>query len=390
MITNIGIYSPNYPGFNSDGGIGTYTRDLGRALSAAGHNVHVLTLGTFPHGSDGLVTVHSARSEYFRGFERVFPGSGPCYRIGEAMGRLVRQFGLDIVEFAAWEGFGLWYAMGRPAPLVVRLHTSSAMSHAIEGARSLRVGEWDARRERWLAMMADRLVTHSFVHREAMARELKIDPDRIAVIPHGVPVSPDFRRPDRLPGSLTVVCLGRMGGRKGTLDLIRSVPGVIDIVPDVRFVFIGEDRAHCPGGRTHQQYIMDELPGHARSKIDMLGRLPDDEVDRYMQSADLFVIPSHYESFGLSTLEAMRWGTPVIGTTAGAIPEVISDGKTGLLVPPGNVARLTGAIIYALGDRDLRCRLGEAGRRRTEAEFSAEVMSRNVANLYAEVIRSSR
>src|SRR5262249_7572591 len=138
------------------------------------------------------------------------------------------------------------------------------------------------------------------------------------------------------------------------------------------------DRPHCPGGRTHAEFVQQELPLEVRSRITLAGRLSDAEVDCWLQKADVFVAPSLYESFGLIFIEAMRWGTPVVGTVAGGIPEIITDGKTGLLVPPSSPRDLTGAIVALLNDEDLRCRIGEAGRRHVEAHFSTERMARGV------------
>jgi glycosyltransferase involved in cell wall biosynthesis len=117
-----------------------------------------------------------------------------------------------------------------------------------------------------------------------------------------------------------------------------------------------------------------------------LGHIPDNEVTRWLQTADVFVAPSLYESFGLVFLEAMRWGTPVVGTWAGAIPEIIEDGKTGLLVKPQSPGELADAIIQLLKDPARRRALGEMGRRRVETDFKVERMTRQVSELYQTVI----
>ena len=116
--------------------------------------------------------------------------------------------------------------------------------------------------------------------------------------------------------------------------------------------------------------------------------MSDAEVTRHLQSADVFVAPSLYESFGLVFLEAMRWGTPVIGTKAGGIPEIIKDGESGLLVPPGDHAELAAAIASLLNDRQKRLRLGESGRRRVEEEFSATTMAKRTLDFYSSVVNS--
>ena len=386
----LAFYSPGFH-FGSEGGIATYTRHLGHALSELGHEVHVLTPGLSTEVErDGPVTLHRAYTGHFPLVDRLIPGAGASCRVGAAMRRLVARYGLDLVEFPNWEGLGVEYSLRRSAPLVVRLHTSSLESQAIDGGRPGYSGMWDVRRERWTALTADLLVTHSRAHRDRMAAELSIDPERIFVVPHGIPVHPEFERDTPRDGELTVVYLGRMEKRKGTLDLLGAIPEVLREVPQARFNFIGADRPHCPGGRTHVRFVDEEFPGHVRERIRFLGRLPTDEVDRRLQAADLFVAPSLYESFGLIFLEAMRWGTPVVGTTAGGIPEIIHDGESGTLVPPNDPQALASAMIALLKDDGLRFRIGQAGRRRVETMFSSAIMARRVAELYGQAVLRPR
>ena len=385
---NIGLYTPDYPRLSNVGGIATYTRELAHGLCSLGHEVHVLTAG-LPADTvrDGPVWLHSTRADYFPVVERLLPGSGTCYYIGASMRRLVAQHRLDVVEFPNFEGTGLLYSFRRPAPLVVRLHTSSFEGGQINGNIGNRAVRWDVRRERWMALSADTLVTHSEAHRQRMADELAIDSRRIAVVPHGISVDRGFKRPPRRNSELAVVYLGRMENRKGTIDLLRAVPEVLREVPEARFILIGADRAHCPGGRTHAQYLDEEFAPEVRSRITLAGRLPEEEVDRWLQTADLFVAPSLYESFGLIFLEAMRWGTPVIGTTAGGIPEIVEDGESGVLVPPSQPCQLARAIVGLLRNEDRRRKLGEAGRRRVETYFTVDRMARQAAELYDRTIR---
>ncbi len=385
----IGLFTPNYPGVTGEGGIGTYTRNLAHALCELGHELHVLTSAACPQQvADGPVAVHVIRRGYVRILDRLLPESGNCYRVRREMRRIVRQHRLDIVEFPNWEGFGVLFCLRRTVPVVVRLVTSSQESQEIDGTQTSRLVRWDVRRERWLVRLADRIVTHSEAHRRRMAGELRIDPGHIHVVHLGVPVHPSFSRPARQESGLTVVHLGRMEKRKGVTDLLCAIPQVLSEVPETRFLFIGSDRPHCPGGRTHAQFIREEFPAAVQEKISLLGKLPDEEVDRILQQADLLVSPSLYESFGLVLPEAMRWGLPVIGSTAGAIPEIVEDGKTGLLVPPASPGELAQAIIALLVDPERRCALGEQGRRHVERHFSIERMALNVEILYTETLRT--
>jgi glycosyltransferase involved in cell wall biosynthesis len=223
-----------------------------------------------------------------------------------------------------------------------------------------------------------------------MAKEIGIPFDRIHFIPHGVEVFPDWVCPPRPPGPPIVVYLGRLEHRKGTVELLQAIPEVLRTVPDARFVLIGADRPHCPDGRTHAQYLEQDFPPEVRDRVKLAGRLPQPEVDRWLQTADVFVAPSRYESFGLIFLEAMRWGTPVIGTTAGGIPEIVEDAKSGLLVPPESPAELAAALIRLLSNPVERAALGAVGRNRVEREFSLSRMVERAEGLYTEVIRSRR
>lgn len=388
---NIGIFSPNYPSLNSAGGIGTYSRNLAHGLAAQGHQVDVLVGSADGQVmQDGPVTVHGIGTGYLPVADRLLPGAGAMLRTWNAARKLTTQRNLAVFEFPNWEGFGLLATLSRRRPVVVRLHTSSREAQRIDSTPSTWLARWDVRREHLLARYADALVTHSAAHRKMMADELGIPEGRIALIPHGIEPIPRDRKLAPRADIPTVVFLGRMERRKGTLDLILAVPQIIESVPEARFVLIGTDRPHCPGNRTHAQYIADEIGPKVASRITLAGPLPDGEVERWLQTATVFVAPSLYESFGLIFLEAMRWGTPVIGTRVGGIPEIIEDGESGVLVPPSDPRALGEAIAGLLRNPTRRAELGEAGRLRVESCFTIARMAARTAEFYSETIARRR
>ena len=383
----LGIYTPNYPGVSGEGGIGSYVRDLAAELTSEGHQVHVLTLGSHPLLWDRNVPIHSVKADYFKLVDRVCPGTGACYHVGKAMRQLVSQFELNVVEFPNWEGLGIYFACRRPVPMVVRLYTSSLETIRIDELEMSRVRRADVRRESFQTRLADVVITHSMAHRQKMAEEMGVDAHRIQIVPLGISPAVPVRCERH---SKTIVFLGRLERRKGSVDLLRAAALVIKHDPDARFLLIGADRPHCPGARSHVQYLADEFPSEIRDNVQFLGRLPDNDVQAWLQRATLFVAPSLYESFGLVFLEAMRYGTPVIGTRVGGIPEVVEDGESGVLVPPESPESLAAAILDLLGDPTRRALLGENGRKRFQAQFSVNRMAEQMITIYQHVIQKWR
>ena len=117
--------------------------------------------------------------------------------------------------------------------------------------------------------------------------------------------------------------------------------------------------------------------------------LPKRAVIQLLSHATVFACPSLYEPLGIVNLEAMACGTAVVASAVGGIPEVVSDGETGLLVPPGDPEALAAALNALLGDPARADAFGRAGRDRAVAEFGWQAVAAQTADLYAELARQS-
>lgn len=189
--------------------------------------------------------------------------------------------------------------------------------------------------------------------------------DAIAVVPEGIDLAPwealHAARPARADAAPTILSVARQYPRKDTRTLIRALPRVAAEIPDVRLRVIGGG-PELPALRV----LAAELGVAARIRFD--GEVPDDDdVRRAFFLADVFCLPSRQEGFGIVFLEAMAAGLPVVAAEAGAVPEVVRDGREALLVPPGDADALAAALIRLLRDGALRRRLGESGRERVRA-----------------------
>jgi len=170
--------------------------------------------------------------------------------------------------------------------------------------------------------------------------------------------------------------IGSFNVQKDTATLIKAMEKVLKKLPKARLVLVG-------GGPLRQK--LEQLA--KRLKIDQqvifTGSLP--SVAGILQLFTIFVLPSKSEAFGISILEAMRAGVPVIATKVGGIPEVITTNKNGLLVDPGNPKQLSATIMKLLNDKKLQSKL-IAGGRETVRSFSAHRMAQTTEKLYKELM----
>ncbi len=180
------------------------------------------------------------------------------------------------------------------------------------------------------------------------------------------------------PDQPVILFVGSNMHRKGVPDLIKAAPGVIENYPQAKFIIVGSDKAIgslktlCSDLKVSQNF---EFVGW-QSQEDLLGL--------YLR-ASLFVMPSLTEALGVTFLEAMAAGVPVIGTEVGGIPEIIQDGFNGLLVPVKSPASITEAINQLLADENLRKRLADnAGASLTK--FYISTMMECTFRLYREVL----
>jgi glycosyltransferase involved in cell wall biosynthesis len=171
------------------------------------------------------------------------------------------------------------------------------------------------------------------------------------------------------PGRPLVLVPARLDAQKGHRHLLHALAHV----PEPVVVLAGDGPE-----RPALERLAAELG--VAGRVRFLGTRSD--VPSLLAAADLFVLPSLYEGLPVAVLEAMAAGVPVLATAIGSTAEAVHDGRTGLLVPPGDAGALAAGLRRLLGDRELAARLGGAGRERARTEFSAAAMVARVADVY--------
>ena len=168
---------------------------------------------------------------------------------------------------------------------------------------------------------------------------------------------------------------------KGIRYFLDAARDVAQRVPDARFLVVGDG----PLRAELERYALSL--GLGQRVVFMGFRL---DVPEILAEVAVAVSPSLAEAISNSVIEAMAAGVPVVGTRVGGTPEAVEDGETGILVPPRDAGALARSIVTLLEDRALASRLGLAGRRRIETQFSTERMVRATERLYASLIERAR
>lgn len=203
----------------------------------------------------------------------------------------------------------------------------------------------------------------------------KLDPNlNFQVIPNGVDIKKFKPLSEKRTDIINILYVGRLIRRKGLKYLIQSMPTVISKTRIMlKLTIIGDGPIREKLETMVKKLIVEHV-------IDFQGFVSEKKLVERYQKADIFVLPSLFEGFGNVITEAMASGLPVIATRVGAIPEIVIDGETGFLVQSKDSVSLADAITKLVVDKNLRKKMGKAGRTRVEKLYSwSKIVEKYVA-----------
>ena len=207
-------------------------------------------------------------------------------------------------------------------------------------------------------------------------------PEKLVTIRYGLDEPPAARAevtPEQLgipAGAPLALAVGRLIAQKDHPTLLRAFAQVRERLPDARLAILGGGPLEAETRALAGELGLNEavvLPGRT-------------DIRDWLERADVFAHTSRWEGFGIVLLEAMLAGLPVVATSVSAVPEVVADGETGILVAAGDSDAVAGALHQLLADPERAERLGAAGRRRALAEFSVARMAEQTIDVYREAL----
>jgi D-inositol-3-phosphate glycosyltransferase len=389
-------------GGKDTGGMNVYVRDLTRELGRLGIHVDVFTRSQDEH-------VPHVLHDLGFGNRVVHLPAGPEEPIQkQELARHIPQFVDGIRQFADEKGIKYdlihshYWMSGLAAgalsdqwagvPILQMFHTLGEMKNRVAQTESEREGAYRLDGERQVLARVDRIIAATLAEQAQLEWLYKVDTHKVTIIPPGVdtshfyPIPADEARQfiGLAPDDRMILFVGRIEPLKGVATLIQAVAclRLKNLKEPVHLAVIGGDPEAVPDAISEEmirlQKLCDDLT--VGKMVVFLGKRGQDTLPYYYSAAEVVVMPSHYESFGMVALEAMACGTPVIASQVGGLAFLVQDGMTGYTVPADDDFALCEKLTAILGDDSLRYQMG-----RNAAEYAQKYKWEKIAPQIVEV-----
>jgi L-malate glycosyltransferase len=374
---NIGITC--YP---TVGGSGAVAAELGKVLARRGHEVHFVSyrlpfrLGGFQEN----IRFHEVDVTAYSLFEH----APHDLALAAKMAEVARDHRLDLfhVHYAiphAIAGFLAQQMLGESAPRLVTTLHGTDITLVGQDRSFFEITRFGIERSDGVTAVSEflrRMTLDEF----AVHNTIDVVPNFVDLAKHCAgPTTPD-RSAFADPSERILLHMSNFRPVKRVVDIVRVFERVRREMPAV-LLMVGDGPE-----RASAQALARRLG--VADKVRFLGR--QDNIEEMTAIADLYLLPSELESFGLSALEAMACGVPVIGSDAGGLPEVVTHGETGYLLPVGDIEGMAGRALELLRDKALHQRMAQAARRRVALFFDAEQVVTQYERVYERVLAAAR
>jgi D-inositol-3-phosphate glycosyltransferase len=397
-------------GGKDTGGMNVYVRDLTVRLGHMGIHVDVFTRSQDEHVPHvlhdlgfGNRVVHVPAGPEFPLPKQELAGYIPHFAAGIKQFTKDKKIQYDLIHSHYWmSGMAaevLSDAWGG-VPIIQMFHTLGEMKNRVALSEAEREGAYRLDGERQVLERADAIIAATAAEYAQLEWLYKAEMRKVSVIPPGVDVGHFYPIPvdearqfiGLAPDARMILFVGRIEPLKGLDTLIRAVAclRVKDLPEPVHLAVIGGEPDVAPEETSTEmariQRMCDDLT--VGKMVAFLGKRSQDTLPYYYSAAEVVVMPSHYESFGMVALEAMACGTPVIASQVGGLAFLVQDGITGYHVPDGDDDALCGRLTSLLGNESLRRSLG-----RNAAEYAQnyawEKIAPQIVNVYKNTISTT-
>ncbi|MFC1487500.1 glycosyltransferase family 4 protein [Thermoproteota archaeon] len=371
------------------GGIARHCEGLAKALVLENHEVHLFTLD-FPGSPkfeemDGI-KVYRASTEMghpnFLTWVLMFN-----HFLSKRIADTTKTVDFDVIHvhdwLAAFSGISFKHYLKKP--MIITVHsTEVGRAQGLHSPDSFSINgiEW------WATYEANRVIVCSESMKNEICDHFDIPSEKVDIIPNAIDVTKYKTSVDR--GAVRqrygvgycdklILCVGRLVPQKGVEYFIRAIPTIANNYPEAKYIIVGE-------GWSRDKL---EAEAHATGHIDKIhftGFASDKDVIELMTSADVLIVPSIYEPFGIVALEGMATGVPVVASKVGGLDEVIDHDKTGLFVYPRSLESIAWGIDRILSDPDHAKWLTQNAKEKLHKAYSWEAVAMKTVEVYKKVV----
>lgn len=400
------FYSPGWPPWAFQNGIATYVANLREPLAGFGFASRVLAGSTAQDTSDpDVADVRALRRTQSlsvklldRALYHLAPRRSAACRMGleltAALTWVRRVFPFDLVEIEESFGFAEYVRRALDVPIVVRLHGPWFLNGPALGVREDAAFQRRVTCEGLTIARAAAVTAPSRDVLERVRQRYGLPLPGAEVIPCPGPVVPESQRWNgACCEANAVLFVGRFDRHKGGDLAIDAFRELAKEFPALQLWFVGPDRGLVDeASRTWDlpTYLEEHVPdGSARRRVQVLGAQTPQAISELRRRAFLTIVPSRYDNFPMTAVEALAFGAPIVASRAGGIPEIVRDGETGLTFRPGDFRDLAAKIRRLLTEPGLAT--GLAGRARVDFDtrFSPSSVARSTAAFYEGVLTTA-
>ncbi len=386
------------PGSREAGGMNVYVRKLSEELARRGFRVDIHTRRTDKDSPETMVLAEGVRVVHLEaGPARLLPKEELPDRLGafeESLLQFQKKGNLDYDLLHSHYWLSGWVAERVKrhwrVPHVAMFHTLGEVKN--QARITEREPPFRIQAERAVVRGADRVICASEHEKQLLVQLYGARPQCTAVVPCGVDLDL-FRPMDKQEArrrlglrdrERIILFVGRIEPLKG-IDILIGAAAQLHDQEDFRLLIVGgESRPHSE--MTRLQGLADGLG--IDHHVSFVGRVDHDRLPLFYNAADVCVVPSFYESFGLVAVEAMACGTPVVASRVGGLTATVRDGETGYLIPWHCAEPFAERLELLLGNDELRCALGRAAREQVQ-RFRWASVGEGVIKVYRELLEAT-
>jgi D-inositol-3-phosphate glycosyltransferase len=397
-------------GGKDTGGMNVYVAELTRHLGQLGIHVDVFTRSQDEHVPH---VIHSLGY----GNRVVHIAAGPEVPLPKKeLAEYIPTFAAEVERFALEKGIHYdlihshyWMSgiaaeilkKGWNVPVLQMFHTLGLMKNLIAQSPEEMEGDYRINGERKVMALADKIIAATPAEEGQLEKMYQVNKKKIIIIPPGVETSRFYPiNAEEAKDAIDLTCKKRMLLFVGRIEPLKGLQNLIKALALIRkqgncgrdcycLVVIGGEPDSSPENMSTE---MRKIKGLCKELgmddlVLFLGKQAQDTLPYYYSAADMLIMPSYYESFGMVALEAMACGTPVVASQVGGLPYLVQNGRTGFVVPGGDPEALVEPLNRLMNDTELREKMGNQAAEYAR-KYSWDIISEKVLKVYQELLKS--